>query len=311
MTTAAITGPLMNAQEKIQHLRKELASTRAQRDKIRATRDTLKVKLDGSEQVRATTARSHFELWRDHVYPHHDTALPSADLVEHIAYKRGVTTDAGIAQLHEGYIAVQQIKQALAPLNLPLPTRILDFGCGYGRLSRYLSLLGEPGVAVDGCDVDAPAIEWASANLVSSGTFFVNPDRPPLSLPEENRYDLIIALSVFTHLPEDMQEAWLEQLIKLLRPDGRLLATIHGPYFHRFVPADQRDAFLHHGFLHCDLGRTPGLPDYYLTSFQSDEYVRSRWSRHGEIEAIVPMAVQLQDAVIVSPRRPTDDSGSA
>lgn len=295
----------MKPEEKIDRLREELAAVRAQRDKIRATRDTLKTKLAGTEKLRATTARSHFDLWHRHIYPHHDTALPDAELVEHIAFKRDTPIDAGIAQLHEGYIAVQQIGQMLHDLGEAAggrPRRILDFGCGYGRLSRYLRLLGAEDAQVEGCDVDAPAIAWATAHLRNSGRFFVSPDRPPLPRPDGGGYDLIIALSVFTHLPEDMQDAWLAELMGWVRPGGRLMATIHGPYFYRFIPGADRAAFDARGFLHCDLGRTPGLPDYYLTSFQSEEFVRAHWSRHGEVEAVVPMAVQLQDAVVL--RRP-------
>jgi len=292
----------MNAEEKTRHLRTELTAARAQREKIRATRDVLKIKLEGCEHQRECLARSHRDLWRRHVYPHHDTALPPEDLVEHIAFKRGTTVDAGIGLLHDGYVAVQQIKQVLDRLGGAPPGRILDFGCGCGRLTRYMGLLGEEGVRVEGCDVDAPAIAWAERHLPNSGRFFVSPDRPPLPVPEGGGFDLIVALSVFTHLPEDMQDLWLAELMNWVRPGGRLLATIHGPYFYRFVPEEKRTDFPSRGFLHCDLGRTPGLPDYYLTAFHTGDYVRDRWTRYGELETIAPMAVQLQDAVVL--RRP-------
>lgn len=292
----------MNAEEKIKHLRSELDALRGQRDRIRSTRDELKVKLAGESQQRATLARSHLELWRRQVYLHHDAALPAAELVEHIAFKRGTVVDAGVGLLHEGYIAVQQIKQLLDRHRDRPIGRILDFGCGCGRLTRYMGLLGEEGVRVEGCDVDAAAVEWAREHLPRSGRFFVSPDRPPLPPADEGGYDLIVALSVFTHLPEDMQDLWLAELMTQLRPGGMLVATIHGPYFYRFVPAGQRAEFLEQGFLHCDLGKTPGLPDYYLTAFHTEDYIRAHWAAHGELVAIEPMAVQLQDAVVL--RRP-------
>lgn len=292
----------MTDEAKIERLKKDLAAVRAQREKIRATRDTLKVKLAGESRLHRLLARSHFDLWREHVHPRHDTALPPAELAEHISYKRGLEVEAGDGLLHEGYIAVQQIKQALAPHVRGPVRQILDFGCGCGRLTRYMDLLGAPGVRRVGCDVDAPAIEWAQKHLPNSGEFFASLDRPPISHAEKGAFDLIVALSVFTHLPEDMQDAWLAELMSLLRPGGLLLATFHGPYYHRFVPEELREKFGDYGFIHCDLGKTPDLPDYYLTTFHTTDYIKERWPRFGELAEIVPMAVQLQDAAIL--RRP-------
>lgn len=292
----------MSDATKIERLKMDLAAVRAQREKIRATRDTLKVKLTGEARLHALLARSHFDLWHEYVHPRHDTALPPAELAEHISYKRGLAVDAGVGLLHEGYIAVQQIKQALAPHTRGPVRAILDFGCGCGRLTRYMNLLGEAGARCVGCDVDAPAIEWSQKHLPNSGTFFTSSDRPPILAVEKGTFDLIVALSVFTHLPEDMQDAWLAELMSLLRPGGLLLATFHGPYYHRFVPEELREKFGDDGFVHCDLGKTRDLPDYYLTTFHTTDYIKARWSRFGELAEIVPMAVQLQDAAIL--RRP-------
>src|SRR5262249_14848680 len=41
-------------------------------------------------------------------------------------------------------------------------------------------------------------------------------------------FDLVYAFSVFTHLPESLQLAWMGELRRVLRPGGYLLISLHG-----------------------------------------------------------------------------------
>jgi len=50
----------------------------------------------------------------------------------------------------------------------------------------------------------------------------VEKTQPPLPFPD-NSFDLIYAVSVFTHLSEEHQRTWLPELRRVLRPGGRLL----------------------------------------------------------------------------------------
>jgi SAM-dependent methyltransferase len=103
--------------------------------------------------------------------------------------------------------------------------RGLDFGCGIGRILRHAA--AERGAELWGCDIDAPSVEWLSQNVSPPLHMLCDGDRPPLELPDEH-FDLIWAFSVFTHLT-DAWAAWLAELHRLLRPDGRLIATVFGP----------------------------------------------------------------------------------
>lgn len=104
--------------------------------------------------------------------------------------------------------------------------RILDFGCGAGRTLRHF--LDEATVAeLHGCEIDAPSVDWLEANLSPPLHVFRNEEAPPLPL-EAGSFDLIWAISVFTHLT-DHWAGWLLELHRLLRDGGLLIATIHGP----------------------------------------------------------------------------------
>lgn len=104
--------------------------------------------------------------------------------------------------------------------------RVLDFGCGSGRVLRRFVELSET-VELWGCDIDRASVEWLQANLSPPLRVLSNGTRPPLELLSE-QFDLIYAVSVFTHLTEEWS-SWLLELRRLLKPDGLLVATFHGP----------------------------------------------------------------------------------
>jgi SAM-dependent methyltransferase len=103
-------------------------------------------------------------------------------------------------------------------------TTLLDFGCGCGRVTRHWA--ATRGLEVHGSDYNPRLVGWCSANL-PFGRFGVNELDPPLDAPPE-RFDLVYAISVLTHLPEQQQHAWLAELRRVLRPGGLLLLTTHG-----------------------------------------------------------------------------------
>ena len=116
---------------------------------------------------------------------------------------------------------------------------MLDFGCGCGRVTRNWA--GLSGVQVSGTDLSRPAVEWCRRNLPFA-RFEENGLEPPLVF-EDEAFDLVYALSVFTHLTADLQLAWRDELRRVLRPGGFLLVTTHGrSYVPRLAP-DERDRF--------------------------------------------------------------------
>jgi SAM-dependent methyltransferase len=101
--------------------------------------------------------------------------------------------------------------------------RVLDFGCGCGRVVRHLRHLPAD---LHGCDFNPVAVEWCERHLPFA-RFRVNALESHLDYDAEG-FDLVYALSVFTHLPQRWQSFWLCELRRVLKPGGVLVLSLHG-----------------------------------------------------------------------------------
>lgn len=109
--------------------------------------------------------------------------------------------------------------------DIALGLDVLDFGCGVGRIARWLAPEVEAlGGRFTGSDLNPRLSGWCAANL--AGRYLTNALRPPLALPDAGT-DLIYAHSVLTHLAEATATAWLAELRRVLRPGGLALLTFH------------------------------------------------------------------------------------
>lgn len=153
-------------------------------------------------------------------------------------------------------------------------TGVLDFGCGCGRVLRYLR--GRTQSRFHGTDIDPEAIAWCRAHLPGLAQWDVNSHEPPLRY-QAGAFDLIYAVSVFTHLDEARQFTWLEELRRVTKPGGLLILTVHGAAYDGKVAMPER------GILHkvrkTGMFRPGGLPDYYQSTYHTQRYVENEWSR--------------------------------
>ena len=116
--------------------------------------------------------------------------------------------------------------------------RVLDFGCGSGRVLRHF--LDEAEVAeLHGCDIDAGSIAWLEETLSPPLQVFRNGEEPGLPLPDDH-FDLIWATSVFSVLT-DTWSGWACELHRVLREGGLLLATFVGEGGSEFVAREPWD----------------------------------------------------------------------
>ena len=209
--------------------------------------------------------------------------------------------------LEGGRVVAEELVAALgragyAPSDLE---RVLELGCGTGRVMLQ-AREWFPGVI--GCDVDEAAVAWGARR---DHGFFANGYDPPLPF-DADEFDLVYAISVFTHLPGQRQDPWLAEVARVLRPGGLALITTHGAYFHWLmrcgtaigVRADMLERlreppFVEEaGFLYYSYGSNridPANPlrhhgDYGL-AFHSPAFIRERWTSHFDIVGVEEEAI--------------------
>lgn len=109
---------------------------------------------------------------------------------------------------------------------------VLDFGCGWGRLTRYLARDVAPG-RLYGCD----PVEEILAVCRDSGVpaRLARSEFVPERIPFDATFDLAFAFSVFTHLSERAHEHCLRALHAALRPGGILVVTVRPPEYLRLT----------------------------------------------------------------------------
>jgi GT2 family glycosyltransferase/SAM-dependent methyltransferase len=103
--------------------------------------------------------------------------------------------------------------------------RVLDFGCGPGRTMRHFHPEAQA-CEIWGSDIDARSVGWVEQHLCPPFHVAQNGELPPLPFPD-GHFDLVWAISVFTHLTDTWAE-WLAELHRVLADDGFLIVTYHG-----------------------------------------------------------------------------------
>ncbi len=185
--------------------------------------------------------------------------------------------------------------------------RVLDWGVGCGRVARYFSTV--PGIEFFGVDVDADNVDWCSRNL--SGQYRKVPLRPPAPL-DAGTFDLIYGISVFTHLHERDQRAWLAELNRLAAPGAILLLSFHGTTVANYagLPLPALDAYLdtvaRDGFVvtsvNDQIRNFIDEPGYYVNVAHSDDYVRRVWGEYFDVVDIIPGMVATHDLAVLRKR---------
>jgi SAM-dependent methyltransferase len=102
----------------------------------------------------------------------------------------------------------------------------LDFGASSGRVVRVLAA-AHPQARWSACDPNAAAIAWAGAHLPGID-FFTSPQDPPLPRAD-GAFDLVFAISVWSHYDRGAALRWLGEMARVVRRGGHLLLTTHGP----------------------------------------------------------------------------------
>lgn len=107
--------------------------------------------------------------------------------------------------------------------------KVLDWGCGPGRIIRHLTVLSHNNNQIFGTDYNEDYIKWCSKNLPNI-IFNSNQLKPPLNF-HQNYFDVIYSISIFTHLSEGMHYEWMQELNRVSKLGAIIFTTTHGNNF--------------------------------------------------------------------------------
>ncbi len=159
----------------------------------------------------------------------------------------------------------------------------LDFGCGCGRLARYIApRVMAGGGRFIGLDINGKLVGWSAKNL--PGEYRRNRLKPRAPV-EDASVDLLYAVSVFTHVPRASMAAWLEDYARMLKPGGVALVS--------FADEDRID--IAHPARRGELDRNGFLTS--STVLEGSNYMSS----YATVAAFTELASRFMEVVEVTP----------
>ena len=210
-----------------------------------------------------------------------DLPLPPKDLAARVFGVEG-WSDPELAYLELGKQTHGQIMRLLPEGWSFAGKRVLDFGSGAGRTLRHFAAEAET-AEFWGCDIHEPSITWLQENLCPPFYAWRSTDNPPLGLEHES-FDLIYAVSVFTHLSYN-STSWLLELHRMLKPEGLLIATFMGRWISDFFAGEPWvEDRVGMNVLHHNRDWDSGGPAVLI----SEWWLREHWGRAFEILTLDP-----------------------
>lgn len=173
--------------------------------------------------------------------------------------------------LHGGKLATECIREVLGRNEISMESfeKILDFGCGCGRVIRHWRDL--KGIEISGTDCNPEIVEWCRRNLPLA-KYSCNDLTPPTSY-DDNQFDLVYAFSVFTHLSEEIQRQWIAEFARIIKPGRYLLLSLAGESFMYELTLGEREQF-EAGRVVVKGSDVPGTNQ--CTAYHPEQYVRGK-----------------------------------
>ncbi len=190
--------------------------------------------------------------------------------------------NSGLYLMQQASTFLDDVFSAYGPYD-PQKIRVLDYGCGWGRMLRLLYRR----VRVDnlfGADPWEPSFDRCRKFNVHAN--FGKVDYIPTSLPFEGKFDIAYLFSVFTHISDESQKAVLKTLRGGIADDGLVAVTIRQANYwpntawpdeaHR---AKMLTKHLEEGFAFLPHGVEPGSHQtlHYGDTSQTIEYINAEW----------------------------------
>ncbi len=142
---------------------------------------------------------------------------------------------------HFSDVAFDFLSYFIQRVGLEPGDKVLDVGCGVGRLAYSLAYYLSPQGGYEGFDIAEKLIKWAESEISSRFPNFnfqvvniynqmYNPEGKIQSLDfvfphPDKSFELVFLTSVFTHLRAKEVRHYLDEIARVLKPGGRCLCT--------------------------------------------------------------------------------------
>ena len=133
-------------------------------------------------------------------------------------------TEAADYYFSDGAESARKLAELIDDLFGRTDVSVMEFASGYGMVSRHLRG-ALPGAEIASCDIHPEAVSFVRERL---GVASVLSADVPEELDFRRKFDVVFALSFFSHMPESSFGRWLAALHRQVRPDGFLIFTTHG-----------------------------------------------------------------------------------
>ena len=186
----------------------------------------------------------------------------------------------------------------------PTPLDLLDFASGFGRVSRCLD---SSYFNVTASDIHDEAMRFIETQ--NPGIKTLLSQTKPQDFTSDSSFDVIFALSFFTHMPHATYGDWVEALYKMLRPGGLLVFTAHGRVANAGARIPLTDGY---GFVPASEQKDLDSADYGQTISELPYVVKVLHDRIGQYPVLFQEGAEIgsgnQDLYIVRKEVPKSTS---
>jgi SAM-dependent methyltransferase len=121
-------------------------------------------------------------------------------------------------------LSLRDVLAADTSINPKSKFDLLEFASGYGCVTRHLPIVLRQ-AQVTACDIHPQAMQFISDEM-QVDTAVSNPTPEQFNLGRQ--FDVVFALSFFTHMPDRTYGRWMEALFRHVRPGGYFIFTTAG-----------------------------------------------------------------------------------
>jgi SAM-dependent methyltransferase len=135
--------------------------------------------------------------------------------------------DAVSYYFNDGRSSAHKLREILSAdlgIDPSTPLSLLEFASGYGCVTRHLAKI-LPNVSIVASDIHPEANEFVRQRI---GVNSIQSTSIPEEFPKAFFYDVVFALSFFSHMPKKTWTRWLKVLSDQLNVNGHLIFTTHG-----------------------------------------------------------------------------------